>query len=319
MIALNLIEYFLMKKFLCVLGFVSSLSLAQKYEIIDEKTEAPVAFAHIDFLNGKGTYSDDNGMFTMPLETSVDSIRISCIGYKSKKIHVNSLKDEKIISLKGEALGLNEIYLKSRFRKVLKHHKKMLNLNLDVGGFGYDQLVLTFVPFPENLSIDNARIKSIVVNTTGLRSKKRRYYPFKVNLFSTNKNTKYPNVSDTLLPWTVASRRIGRPSEVFVSIDKSYNVAFGKNGIFVGFQTLSKESYPEDEHYNVEKVLYFSSTSGHNNYGAAVKSIVPKDEGTYSFRQVVQEFQNSQGEEVVHKYWEEVEGYIYDLTIEIEY
>lgn len=145
-------------------------------------------------------------------------------------------------------------------------------VNLDVGGFGYEQLVVTYIPFPEEFLGKHLLIKNVIVHTTGLRSKKRRYYPFKVNLFPVNGKQSYPNIADSLITSITTARKKGDSDIVSVDV-KDYNLTMPEEGVFVGFETLSKKEHPNDRHYITGKFIFLNDTKGHNDYGAAVKKL----------------------------------------------
>lgn len=59
-------------------------------KIVDAETNRPITYAHIiNFSNNKGTISDSLGVFILKLDTGINTIKISSIGYYTKTISLN--------------------------------------------------------------------------------------------------------------------------------------------------------------------------------------------------------------------------------------
>lgn len=86
-------------------------------KVIDAKTLRPVGFAHISINDkGKGTSTTEKGDFTLENSNSQDTIFISCLGYKTKAIQLNSLSQDEInvIKLFKDAKQLEEVVVGRR-------------------------------------------------------------------------------------------------------------------------------------------------------------------------------------------------------------
>ena len=292
-----------------VILFGSFIYSQQEFIVLDKKTNEPIPNVSISFLNGKGTYTDINGIFEIN-KYAKDSLELTSIGYASKKIAIPSISK---IYLVSETTELEEVEIKSLRRKILKHKSGVKNINIVVRDFTYNEFVCTYIPFPIELdSVKTIKIKSIIINTTGLRSKKRRYYPFKVNLFSTNNHYNHPDLKDSLITGIKTSRKKGNSH--FVNIDISdHHVTLPKNGVYVSFETLSKSEYPQENLYKALKIFRNKKVEGYTDYGAAVKTLKINPENKIFSNRLIRKKSNN------YTFWKKEKDFIYDLTIEVEY
>jgi len=295
-----------------------SISSAQEFTILNKSSNKPVPFAQIKFDNGSGIMADNNGKFKIKSNT-VDSIVITSLGYKAKKISLKGLKKEELIFFLDEsAVLLNEAVVKKRKTKTLKHPKPF-KIKIKVRDFTYNEVVITHIPYPKELS-DNITIKNIVVNSTGLLSKKRRYYPFKVNLYTSKKKGFPPNRKDSLLAGIITSRERGKGNFVKINIE-DYNITLPPEGIYVSFETLSSKYYPKDTLYKTLKRVENIEIDNYNNYAAAVQTIKIdiKKSRSYSFSLKRKSYKELNGELINEEYWQMEKDFLYDLTLEIKY
>lgn len=115
-----------------------------KGKIVDSKTMLPLPYVNIGLLHKQsGTVTDEDGQFELPFSADdlSDTLRISMIGYSSKKIILNDLKlkPEALIALDQKTESLEEVvvHAKGYVRRVLgnKTESKFIST-----GFGFDQL-----------------------------------------------------------------------------------------------------------------------------------------------------------------------------------
>lgn len=98
---------------LCLLAILSSCfsySQSRKLIVLDSISKVPLKYASINFLNGYGVYSDEDGQFTIADKT-IESIEVSHVSYYSRKMYVSKLNDT-IILLKPKMIELEEIVVK---------------------------------------------------------------------------------------------------------------------------------------------------------------------------------------------------------------
>ena len=127
-----------MKGFLQQLGFLFTITLyvvqiqAQDnqqslYQIIDAQSKSPVIYATVILKQAqRGVISDDNGNFRIPdlYKLELDTLRISCIGFKTRLIELKSQKKEiiNIIELFPKTESLKEVTLVHK-----KNEKRIYN------------------------------------------------------------------------------------------------------------------------------------------------------------------------------------------------
>jgi hypothetical protein len=111
-----------------IVFFNISYLYSQKRQLIilDSISKLPVKYANIDFLNGFGVFSSENGGL-MITDVNINLIEISHVSYESKKIDFKKLKDS-ILYLKPRVIQLNEVAIttnsKLKIRKTLKTNLK---------------------------------------------------------------------------------------------------------------------------------------------------------------------------------------------------
>ncbi len=288
----------------------------QEYVVLNEINRMPLPFVHIDFLNGTGTTSDSNGKFTF-FGPKIN-VTITSVGFKPLTIDLKNIDSTNIIFLQENTIELDEVSLFNKKTKLLKH-KSPIKIGSSVRDFTYDETVVTFIPYPK-IDSDNVIIKNIVINTTGLHSKKRRYYPFKVNLYKVNKKYYPPKLEDSLFLGRVTSRKKGKPNLVKINIQEQ-NVSFPKEGIYVSFETLDERHYPKDTLYKIQKKIQGISATNYNRYASAVKTINTKslETNSYSYSLIRRYFNNLSGEKIKEEKWKFEKDFIYDITLEIKY
>ena len=102
-------------KYISFLIFIVSIQLGFSQTFVkDSLNNQPVSFATIDFGNGYGTFADEEGKFyySEKLYKGIDTLIISALGYKKKKIATNKLTDT--IKLPHEASMLEEVIVTAK-------------------------------------------------------------------------------------------------------------------------------------------------------------------------------------------------------------
>lgn len=139
-----------MKKFLLLFPFiVLSFKLnAQDFvasgQVLDSKTGEELAFANVfTQKSNEGVTTDVDGKFTLKYSSKNDTLVISYLSYKTKKIALKSFKNNSIIRLEEEQIELEEIVVSDDenpahriIRNAIKNRKKNKPESLDY--FSYD-------------------------------------------------------------------------------------------------------------------------------------------------------------------------------------
>ena len=97
-------------------------------KIIDSETRKPIAYAHlINFTLNRGTISDSLGVFKLRLDTGMNSIRISSIGYYTKTIslNLNNIEIPYVIEMKEQIYEIMQVeiypFTKEEFKYEFVH------------------------------------------------------------------------------------------------------------------------------------------------------------------------------------------------------
>lgn len=128
----------MIKKIYIILIF--SLIFIQSYaqtkvrgKIFDKDTKEPIPFANVAFKGTTiGTITDHTGIFFMETRTDVDSIQVSCMGYKSITIAINKNAFQEFeLYLKPQSYDIEEVVVRPGenpahkiLRKVIANRKK---------------------------------------------------------------------------------------------------------------------------------------------------------------------------------------------------
>ena len=92
--------------------------------LVDVETNKLVPYAHIiNFTNGRGTISDSLGVFKLRLDTGLNTIKISSIGYYTKTISVdfNNIEIPFKISLKERIYEIMQVEIYPFTKKEFKY------------------------------------------------------------------------------------------------------------------------------------------------------------------------------------------------------
>jgi len=75
--------------------FFTGTLFAQSYtaKVIDQKTQEPILFATVQYDTNKGTITNEEGVFTIPMTQLKDSITITSMGYERLSVVSNTMTD----------------------------------------------------------------------------------------------------------------------------------------------------------------------------------------------------------------------------------
>ena len=98
---------------LCLGIYAQAQQLSGK--IIDAETEEPIPYATVQLGEGYGTIANEEGNFSLKLpESSRDSLIISSMGYRQKRLPYSALSKELIIYLDPSTIELDEVLLRNK-------------------------------------------------------------------------------------------------------------------------------------------------------------------------------------------------------------
>ncbi len=180
-----------MKKVLLFIIFLPLIALSQEQIsglLIDNKTNEPLPFANILTNNNQGTITDVDGKFTLESPLKITELRISYIGYESKKVIIKENTSFIKIKLNQSIESLNEVVITNAENPALRiirnaiKNKKQNNIETSLNSFkfnAYNKLLVTANPDSITGNIDtiyklNNGVKEFVkVDSTNYKFKKQ--------------------------------------------------------------------------------------------------------------------------------------------------
>lgn len=177
------------KKALIYLSLIYTFcGYSQSIIVIDSIQKSPIAFANIKFHEKDGTFTNENGLFNLD-STLTDSVFISHISYKSKKIKILNIKDTIILS--PNIIELNEIKISKGKETIKKIDLQKKSKNFGSWPITSKSEILTLIkPSKDN---QDAIIKKIKYQFV-----KRKYNEFEKNYKTAIRANIYSSVSDKL-------------------------------------------------------------------------------------------------------------------------
>lgn len=233
--------------FLIILSLFFKISISQNLKnfiLLSEIDGSNVEFAHVFKNNKLTTYSKENGRFNIDISEPLDSLKISHLEFKTKKLSFQDLIKRDTIYLQENSTVLNEVFID----KTKKETKKLLPKK-SIKGIGYGKSDLPFpygfkiaVYVPNEENITDFYIKKILLKSKKTKPKvNSKFIPFKINLMTLDTITNLPdkNIFDEDL---VVGKLENQPL-VEVNIEKIKEVSFPKNGIFVVVSVYEEDYY----------------------------------------------------------------------------
>ncbi len=141
-------------KLTCILLLISLPNFSQNITglVVDDVTGEPIPFVTIKTGTYTGEISNNNGNFSINLETVTDNITFSCVGYENKTITFKNLKvSDFIVKLTPDITQLDDVYISNKrpnANKIIAAVRKNLSHN-------YDNTLKTHEFFTRNTNITN--------------------------------------------------------------------------------------------------------------------------------------------------------------------
>ena len=246
--------------------FISTQIFSQKInfkgKLIDEKTQEPIVYANISFLNSnKGISSNEDGTFSMNLSKKYleSKIHISCLNYKDTIVLAKSLYN-KTLFLQPLNIVLDEITLTKRIEKsiVLGEVKNR------VEGVHTSGMRMLAKYFPNDKRVNCCSYLEIIDIYFAKRTNHRKKAKFRIRVFSKDDKTGLPkqDILNVNLPVEI------KEGQKVTSIDiSSYNIEMPKNGLFIAFEKLfiPFNEYGQNDK-DTENEFYYAPIIGYAKY-----------------------------------------------------
>lgn len=165
--------------------------------------------------------------------TSTDTLTISCIGYKTKKISCNDLVTENEIRLEDEVYKIGEISIKAKKTKSYKVGN-LIKHSFRSSQIGFSNKAGLFIPY----NGESSKLKTIRIYMHSIGNRSWKHRPFRLRLYK----GRFP-FKEEITPKEIVA--VLEPNKNhWVSIDLSqYNLDFPKEGLMIAVQAFSADYY----------------------------------------------------------------------------
>lgn len=217
--------------FLCISTQVFSQQVVFKGKLLDAKTNEPVVYANISFLETtKGISTTEKGDFAMYIQEQYlkGKIHISCLNYKDTIVNAIDLNNTTLL-LQPKQNVLEEVVLQKKVNRTFTQDlvKKKVHGVHSVGM----RMLAKYFP-NENKNKCCEYVSKVTIYFSKRHNKKSK---FRVRVFDRDDKTGLPknDLLNVNLPVTISE------GQMSVTIDLlSYDLQMPKNGVFIAFEKL---------------------------------------------------------------------------------
>lgn len=254
------------------------IASAQKITLVDVNSKEPVSFATISFGNGKGTFADGDGIFTLSRKRypDVDSLTVSSIGYEDLKIAADDVV--KTLFMNPSTAQMDAIVILARLDGKFKEE--------EIDAVVHDNYFDCWLPTVESeVAVKFERqdgsvtsIKSILIPVVLEESQASK--KGKLRAFSTMFRVQFYNVDVDGSP----VRQSTYPSQTVVITEKTdevhelnveeLNIQIPENGIFAAIQVLGF-TYPDGRLIDAKKYREIKTRSGIEKVSTTYRPLLP--------------------------------------------
>lgn len=232
---LSSMKYLLFTMFLLVSFNCLSQTITGK--IIDSLTNSPIEYANVVLLNRDyGTYSNENGVFTMDTKGDDKKLVISAIGYCNKQLDLEKITSDTLtIALNQKIEQLEEVLITTE--KATYSSSKTLGLNQKLK-------IRTSLPFGYEFTnlIKNPFYKSGILETVIISLNKATTYDYlasyNIKFYEYNEETKQPG--DVLYYKNLIVTPENKTYKLKIDVS-DLKIPFSKNGICIGVEIINTQ------------------------------------------------------------------------------
>ncbi|MGK0455380.1 MAG: hypothetical protein ACJAYY_002875 [Paraglaciecola sp.] len=246
--------------------FISTQLFSQKIEfkgkLVDSKTQDPVVYANISFLNSnKGISSNEEGTFSMNLNEKYleFKVHVSCLNYKDTLVFAKDLY-KKTLFLKSLNIVLDEITLTKRIEKSVV----LGEVKSSVEGVHTSGMRMLAKYFPRDKRVSCCSYLETLEIHFSKRNAHRKKAKFRIRVFTKDNETGLPkeDILNINLPVEI------KEGQKITTIDISnYNLEMPENGVFIAFEKLfiPFNEYGENNKAT-ENEFYYAPIIGYAKY-----------------------------------------------------
>lgn len=223
-----------------LLLFTAQILSAQTYQVIHAVDKTPVSYATISFGNGNGLFADIEGNFRFSQKwySDIDSLYISAIGYKEKKVSTKDIPKQ--ILLEQDIAELKEVLVIAERKRKYKTRKITSTIHKDYFKCWLPTVESEIAVFFEKDPQKDTKIASVYLpvkmETSNQKSGKTQYFStlFKMQFYSNSNG--FPGKR---LPYEDIIFRVTNDDKPNFEVDISKNKVFiPKEGVFISIQVL---------------------------------------------------------------------------------
>lgn len=254
--------------------FSISFSQSRQCLLFDKETKLAIENANIDFSNGKGTHTDNKGVFLV--QKNIEFIKISYIGYESLEYKLTTKTDTIFLTPSTEALNeVNVVKEKRNYKQIFpkKGFNDFLPENFGSDGTTIESVLIKAVYIPNESKDTTKTISKIIIHPTDYTSvtlgeknkhekqKGQKYAPFKINLYTVDTIIGIPIKRIFEQDITVQLKEGEKHLNYELTLDQLIN--FPIEGIFIAISSFPKEYY---------EAIGFKTGPGFKTIGISEKS-----------------------------------------------
>lgn len=265
---------------LLLLSLLLSIAVthAQKVTVLDSLSMEPVSFATISFGNGKGTFTDGDGIFTLSRKRypDVDSLTVSSIGYIDLTIVANAVGA--ILYMKPSTAQMDAVVILARLEGKFKEE--------DIDAIAHDNYFNCWLPTIESeVAVKFERqdnqvttLKSILIPVVVEKSQSSK--KGKLRSFSTMFRIQFYNVNDDGSPTRLSTYpaqtfMITEQTEEVYELDvEDLQIQIPINGIFAAIQVLGF-TYPDGKLIDAKPYREIRTRTGVEKVSTSYRPLLP--------------------------------------------
>lgn len=204
--------------------------------VVDARTNAPIPYVNISFLNTLvGTSTDESGFFALeiPKKLLSNKVHVSSLGYKDTIVLSKMLFHDKLLSLKEDTYELEEVVVAEKLGNT-----KVLNPILSrsvTGGFDSSSTPWVLALYFPNMGVEEKYIEKVSVFFRDKNEFTCDSARFRLRFYGVDPVSKAPKTD--LVKQSILMESV--KGEDFSSIDVTdFKVRIPKEGIYVGLEWL---------------------------------------------------------------------------------
>ncbi|MCF1420899.1 hypothetical protein [Mangrovimonas futianensis] len=233
------IKYVIISLLLFVATHKSLSQNWEPYKVVSSLDSLPVENAYVTLDDKLKAVSDSEGYFT--IGSDFKYLQISHLAYKPKIISKQDIRKDHIVFLDQNNIELNEVYITNEKKEkiTLLPSNEIISLFESKKAYKVNENSIYATYIPNNIN-KNGLILKIVVELIDRENtySAKKIMPFRVNLFSVNKETELPD-KNLLKKSILAFKDLGVENDLVYIDVEDFSIDLPSEGIFVVVESLN--------------------------------------------------------------------------------